>query len=149
MILDNIKTRCVFTCGTFDLLHAGHVLMLQEAASVGDHLIVGLQTDPTVDRPEKNQPVESVTERFIKLTSLRYVDEVIPYTTEQDLTNLIKSIKIDVRVVGADYLDRDFTGKQWCVDNGIDIYYNRRSHQYSSTNMRVRVSTAENIKNYK
>lgn len=136
-----------FTCGTFDLMHAGHILMLEEAAAQCDHLIVGLQTDPTIDRPSKNKPIESVTERFIKLRAVKFVNEIIPYATEEDLLNIFKMIDIDVRIIGADYLDKDFTGKQYCIDQCIEIHYNQRGHSFSSSDMRRRVAAAEILKN--
>lgn len=136
-----------FTCGTFDLMHAGHILMLEEAAAQCDHLIVGLQTDPTIDRPSKNKPIESVTERFIKLRAVKFVNEIIPYATEEDLLNIFKMIDIDVRIIGADYLDKDFTGKQYCIDQCIEIYYNQRGHSFSSSDMRRRVAAAEILNN--
>lgn len=117
--------------------------MLEEAKQQCSHLIVGLQTDPTVDRPSKNKPVESVTERFIKLRSIKYVDEIIPYTTEEDLLEILKMIDVDVRIIGADYLEKDFTGKSYCEENYIDIYYNSRGHSMSSTALRRRVYEAE------
>lgn len=136
-----------FTCGAFDLMHAGHVLMFQEAKQQCDLLVVGLQTDPTVDRPTKNKPIESVTERFMKVSSIRYVDHVVPYTTEDDLLNLLKLYPIDIRILGADYRGKPFTGQDYCNDNFIQIYYNTRSHQLSSTDMRTRVHRAvEHIK---
>ena len=131
-----------FTCGAFDLMHAGHVLMLEEAKTMCKHLIVGIQTDPTIDRPTKNKPVESITERFIRLKSVKYVDEVIPYATEQDLMEMLKMLPIGVRIVGADYVGKDFTGKQYCEDNDIFIYYNNRNHSMSSSDIRKRVYSA-------
>lgn len=131
-----------FTCGAFDLMHAGHILMLEEAKTMCKHLIVGIQTDPTIDRPSKNKPVESITERFVCLQAVKYVDDVIPYATEQDLIELLKMLPIGVRIVGADYVDKDFTGKKYCEDNGIAIYYNNRNHSMSSSDLRKRVYDA-------
>lgn len=131
-----------FTCSCFDLLHAGHVQMLKEARANCDWLVVGLQTDPTVDRPEKNKPVQSVTERFIQLSAVKYVDEVIVYATEADLLDVLKSFPINVRFIGEEYKDKDFTGKDYCLDNGIEIYYNRRQHSFSTTDLRKRVVDA-------
>jgi len=124
-----------FTCSAFDLFHAGHILMLKEARELCDYLIVGLQVDPSVDRPEKNSPVQTVFERFTQLSACKYVDEIIPYSTEEDLLNLLQTIRIDVRIIGEEYKDKDFTGKH--LD--IPVFYNRRRHNISSTEMRERV----------
>ena len=121
-----------FTCSCFDLLHAGHILMLEEAKLHCDRLVVGLQTDPTLDRPEKNAPLQSVTERYIQLAAVKYVDEIIPYSTEQDLSNLLKALPIDIRIIGEDYRDKDFTGKEL----NIPLYYNKREHDWSSSALR-------------
>lgn len=131
-----------FTCSCFDLLHAGHVQMLKEAKSNCDWLVVGLQTDPTIDRPTKNKPVQSVTERYIQLAAVRFVDELIVYATEADLLDVLKSFPINVRFIGEEYKDKDFTGKDYCLDNGIEIYYNRRQHSFSTTDLRKRVVDA-------
>lgn len=138
--------RTGFTCSCFDLLHAGHVQMLKEAKEHCDWLVVGLQTDPTIDRPEKNSPVQSVTERYIQLSAVKYVDEIIVYATEADLLDCLKSFHLDVRFVGEEYKDRDFTGKQYCIDNGIEIYYNGRKHSFSTSDLRKRVYNSESIK---
>ena len=124
-----------FTCSCFDLLHAGHILMLEEAKLHCDRLIVGLQTDPTLDRPEKNAPLQSVTERYIQLAAVKYVDEIIPYSTEQDLSNLLKALPIDIRIIGEDYRDKDFTGKEL----NIPLYYNKREHDWSSSALRKKI----------
>lgn len=129
-----------FTCSCFDLLHAGHVQMLKEAKANCDHLVVGLQTDPTIDRPQKNKPVQTVTERYIQLSAVKYVDEIIVYATEADLLDVLKSFPINIRFIGEEYKDKDFTGKDYCLDNGIEIYYNRRQHSFSTTDLRKRVS---------
>ena len=131
-----MKTKIGFTCGAFDLLHAGHVVMLKEARENCDHLIVGLQTDPTIDRQEKNTPVQSVYERFTQLTAIKYVDEVIPYDTERSLIDLLESTPIDVRFIGEDYIDKSFTGD----DLPIKIYYTNRKHSFSSSGLRQRVT---------
>jgi glycerol-3-phosphate cytidylyltransferase len=135
-----------FTCGAFDLFHAGHVLMLEEAKQHCDFLIVGLQTDPSLDRKTKNKPVQSIVERQVQVRGCRHVDEVIIYDTEKDLEDLLKVMPIDVRVVGSDYKDRDFTGKDYCIDNDIQIVYNRRDHSFSTTDLRARVFMAESCK---
>ncbi len=126
-----------FSC--FDVLHAGHLKMLEEAKSQCDYLIVGLQIDPTVDRPQKNKPVQSIVERYIQLKSCRFVDEIVPYSTEADLMEILQSFKIHVRIIGEDYVDKHFTGKQYCEDNDIRIYYNGRKHPYSSTYLKKRI----------
>ena len=131
-----------FTCSCFDLLHAGHVQMLKEAKANCDWLVVGLQTDPTIDRPTKNKPVQSVTERYIQLAAVRFVDELIVYATEADLLDVLKSFPINVRFIGEEYKDKDFTGKDYCLDNGIEICYNRRQHSFSTTDLRKRVVDA-------
>lgn len=128
-----------FTCSCFDLFHAGHVLMLKEAKQHCDYLIVGLQTDPTIDRAEKNKPVQSITERFIQLEACRYVDEIVPYATEEDLMNVLTSYPIDIRIIGEEYRDKQYTGR----DLEIEVYYNSRRHTYSSSGLRVRVHEAE------
>jgi glycerol-3-phosphate cytidylyltransferase len=143
MMLDLYRGKLVgFTCGTFDLMHAGHIMMFEEAAQQCDFLIVGLQTDPTIDRPTKNKPVESVTERFVKVGAVRYVDQVIPYATEEDLVSLLQLYPINVRIIGADYRGKPFTGDAYCEQNNIRIHYNSRSHEFSSSDMRARVHRA-------
>ena len=123
-----------FTCGAFDLLHAGHIVMLKEAKENCDYLIVGLQTDPSIDRQEKNQPVQSVYERYMQLQAVKYVDEIIPYDTEQSLIDLLESTEIHLRFVGEDYGERNFTGK------GLhEIYYTNRQHSFSSSGLRRKV----------
>jgi len=124
-----------FTASSFDLLHAGHVVMLEEAKGNCDYLIVGLQNDPTIDRPEKNKPVQSIVERQLQLGAVRYVDEVIVYNTEADLRDLLLTLPIDVRIIGEEYEDKDFTGK----DIPMHIVYNSRKHSFSSTDLRKRV----------
>lgn len=135
-----------FTCGAFDLFHAGHVLMLEEAKQNCDYLVVGLQSDPSVDRAAKNKPIQSIVERQVQVKGCRYVDEVIVYDTEKDLEDLLKSLPIDVRVIGSDYKDSEFTGKDYCIDNHIEIVYNKRDHSFSTTDLRQRVYTAERNK---
>lgn len=132
--------RVGITFSAFDVLHAGHILMLQEAKSVCDYLIVGLQTDPTIDRPwTKNKPVQSLIERQIQLEGCKYVDEIIVYSTEKELEEILLTFPIDVRIVGEEYEKTDFTGKLICQQRGIDIYYNKRDHSYSSTDLRTRI----------
>ena len=130
------------TFSSFDLFHSGHVAMLKEAKSKCDYLMVGLQTDPTIDRPEKNKPIQSVFERYVQLEGCKYIDEVIPYATEQDLIDILLTYKVDVRFIGEEYQGKEFTGKQLCVDKGIELYYNKRQHSFSSTNLRTRIVEA-------
>lgn len=127
------------TFSTFDLFHAGHVKMVEEAKSVCDYLIVGLQLDPSVDRPEKNSPSQSIIERYIQLKGCKHIDEIVPYVSEQDLEDILKSFRIDIRIIGIEYKDKYFTGKQYCEDKGIDIYYNSRDHRFSSSGLRNKI----------
>lgn len=131
------------TFGVFDLLHAGHIMMLAEAKRHCDYLIVGLNTDPSEVSPEKNKPTQTVVERFIQLEGCQYVDEIIPYETEQDLADIIKALPIDVRVIGEEYRNRDFTGRQYCIEEHIEIYFNKRSHRFSSHGLRKVVAEKE------
>ena len=128
-----------FTCSTFDLFHAGHLMMLKEAKTVCDHLIVGLQTDPSIDRPEKNKPVQSVFERYEQLKACKYIDEIIVYATEEDLLNILLSYPIDVRVLGQEYMEKEFTGSNL----GMQLHFNKREHNFSTTELRHRVVAAE------
>jgi glycerol-3-phosphate cytidylyltransferase len=135
------------TFSTFDLLHAGHIAMLAEAKNHCDYLIAGLQTDPTIDRPEtKNPPVQSIVERQIQLAATRYVDEVVVYQTEKDLEDILLTLPIDARILGVEYADKDFTGKEICSKRGIEIIYNGRDHSFSSSNLRKRVAEAQTKK---
>ena len=133
-----------FTCSAFDLLHAGHVQMLREAKDQCDYLIVGLQTDPSMDRPEKNPPVQSIIERYTQLKAVGYVDEIIPYGNEEDLEDILTLYNIDVRILGEEYRDKDFTGKDICRQRDISIYFNKRDHRFSTSNLRERVAKATN-----
>ena len=135
--------RVGFTASTFDLLHAGHVQMLREAKEECDYLICGLQIDPSIDRKEKNPPVQTVVERFIQLSAISYVDEVIPYATEKDLEDILNMYNIDVRIIGEEYKKKTFTGRAICSKRGIEIYYNKRDHRFSSSDLRERVSDRE------
>jgi glycerol-3-phosphate cytidylyltransferase len=127
-----------FTCSTFDLFHAGHVMMLQEARTKCDYLIVGLQTDPTIDRPEKNKPVQTLLERFIQVKACKYVDEIVPYSTEKELMDILTSFPIDVRIIGEEYRDKQFTG----YNLPLAVYFNSRQHSFSTTELRQRVLQA-------
>jgi glycerol-3-phosphate cytidylyltransferase len=137
-----------FTCGAFDLFHAGHVLMLEEAKQHCDYLIVGLQSDPSIDRASKNKPVQSIVERQVQVKGCRHVDEAVIYDTEKDLVDLFKTLPIDVRIIGSDYKDKEFTAKDYCIDNNIQIVYNKRTHSFSTTDLRQRVFQAESIKQH-
>jgi glycerol-3-phosphate cytidylyltransferase len=133
-----------FTCSTFDLFHAGHIMMLKEARTQCDHLIVGLQTDPTIDRPDtKNKPVQSIFERYEQLKACKYVDEILVYATEKDLVDILLSYPIDVRILGNEYEDKNFTGRAECIERGIKFYFNKRDHSFSTTELRQRVIDAE------
>lgn len=134
------------TFGVFDLLHAGHIMMLEEAKRKCDYLIVGLNTDPIEIEPTKNQPTQSVVERYIQLKGCKYVDDIIPYTTEQDLEDILRAMPIDIRIIGEEYRDKDFTGKEYCIQSGIEIYYNKRTHRFSSSSLRKVVATNEENK---
>ena len=131
------------TFSTFDLLHAGHVKMLEEAKRQCDHLIVGLQLDPSLDRSDKNSPSQTIIERYIQLKGCKHIDEIIPYVSEQDLEDILRSFKIDVRIIGEEYKQKDFTGKDYCIKKGIEIYYNKRDHRFSSSGLRKQVKISE------
>jgi glycerol-3-phosphate cytidylyltransferase len=149
MIFDRISDlrkqglRVGIVASQFDIMHAGHVAMLSEARSQCDYLIVALQNDASCDRPEKNSPVQSIVERQIQLQSLKYVDEIVVYNTEKDLEDLLLILPVNVRILGEEYRDRNFTGKQICLDQGIEIYYNKRQHSFSSSDLRQRVISAQ------
>jgi len=128
-----------FTCSTFDLLHAGHIQMLREAKDQCNYLICGLQADPSLDRPEKNSPVQSIVERYTQLNAVKYVDKIIPYCTERDLEDILEMYNIDVRIIGSEYRDGNFTGKAICAKRGIDLYFNSRDHRFSSSDLRKRI----------
>jgi glycerol-3-phosphate cytidylyltransferase len=153
MIFNHIKKlkqdgkRIGITFSTFDMLHAGHIAMLSEAKNHCDYLICGLQTDPTIDRPDtKNSPIQSVVERQIQLAACRYVDEVVVYQTEQDLVDLLLILPLDVRILGVEYEDKDFSGKRECYQRDIDLVFNGRDHSFSSSSLRKRVVEAETFK---
>ena len=134
------------TFSAFDLLHAGHIKMLEEAKGQCDYLIAGLQTDPTIDRPEKNRPTQSVVERYIQLKGCKHVDEIVPYATEQDLEDILRAFKIDVRIVGDEYKDKNFTGRNYCEEKGIVLFFNIRDHRFSSSSLRKEVTEKERMK---
>ena len=139
----NSNNKIGFTASSFDLLHGGHTLMLEEARSVCDYLIVGLQTDPTINRPSKNKPVQTIVERYLQLRACKYVDEIIPYSTEQDLEDILSAMHIDIRILGVEYKDMDFTGRDICKKRGIEIHFNTRDHRFSSSDLRKRVAHEE------
>ena len=128
-----------FTCSTFDLLHAGHLIMLREAKEQCDYLIVGLQLDPALARETKNSPIQTVVERYTQLHAVSYVDEIIPYVSERDLEDILTMYHIDVRILGEEYRTQNFTGKDECRNRGIDLYFNKRDHRFSSSGLRNRV----------
>jgi glycerol-3-phosphate cytidylyltransferase len=155
MIFNKIKDlkarglKIGITFSTFDLFHAGHVAMLAEAKNHCDYLIVGLQTDPTIDRPDtKNHPIQSIVERQIQLSGSRWVDEIVVYQTEKDLCDILLTLPIDVRILGVEYAEKDFTGRDICYARDIELVFNSRDHSFSSSSLRKRVSEAEMIKEY-
>ena len=156
MIFNKVKElkaqgkRIGITFSTFDLFHAGHIAMLSEAKNHCDYLIAALQTDPTIDRPDtKNPPVQSILERQIQVSACRFVDEIVVYQTEKDVEDILLTLPIDVRILGVEYENKDFTGKQICYDRDIELVFNSRDHSFSSSNLRERVWQAENAKRYK
>ena len=133
------KPKIGFTCSCFDLLHAGHVAMLEEAKNNCEHLIVGLQIDPSLERDGKNKPIQSIVERQIQLRACKYVDEIIVYKTEKDLKTILKTLPINIRFIGEEYTIENFTGKKLCKEKRIRIYYNKRRHKFSSSELRERI----------
>ena len=135
------------TCSTFDFLHAGHIVMLEEAKRHCDYLIAALQVDPTIDREEKNYPVQSIVERQIQLAGVKFVDEIVMYNTEKDLEDLFLTLPLDVRIIGEEYKSREFTAKAICAQRQIEIIYNKRDHSFSTTDLRSRTVRSENENN--
>tara|TARA_Y100000004_G_C8633331_1_gene293860 strand:+ start:88 stop:525 length:438 start_codon:yes stop_codon:yes gene_type:complete len=131
------------TASTFDLLHAGHIAMLREAKTQCDHLICALQVDPSIDRSEKNPPVQTLVERWTQLDGVKYVDEIIPYQSEKDLEDILQMYNLDVRIIGEEYKHGKFTGRAICASRGIEIYYNKREHRFSTSDLRLRVQQAQ------
>tara|TARA_B100000035_G_C20838373_1_gene481867 strand:+ start:93 stop:497 length:405 start_codon:yes stop_codon:yes gene_type:complete len=127
------------TFSAFDLLHAGHIAMLRESKEQCDYLVAGLQLDPTIDRPEKNKPVQTIVERYTQLKGVKYVDEIIPYTTEKDVEDILEMYHINVRILGEEYKDKDFTGRDICKKLDIELYFNKREHRFSTTDLRKRI----------
>ena len=136
------------TCSTFDLLHAGHVIMLEECKKYCDYLICALQVDPTIDRPEKNKPIQSLVERYLQLDAVSHVDKIIPYNTEEELITIFSSLDLDVRIIGEEYKDSDFTAKNICLKRGIKLVYNKRDHDFSSSSLRERIYEQESNKRF-
>ena len=130
-----------FTCSTFDLLHAGHIQMLRDAKEQCDYLICGLQIDPSLDRPEKNSPVQTIVERYTQLNAVKYVNEIIPYQTEKDLEDILNMLHIDIRILGEEYKNKTFTGRAICAKRGIELFFNKREHRFSSSDLRDRVKS--------
>jgi glycerol-3-phosphate cytidylyltransferase len=152
MIFNKIKElkdkglKIGITFSQFDMLHAGHIAMLSEAKNHCDYLIAGLQNNAKWDRPEKNEPIQSIVERQIQLSATRFVDEIVVYNTEKDLEDILLTLPVDVRILGVEYKDKEFTGKQICNTRGIEIVYNGRDHSFSSSSLRKRVAEAEGKK---
>lgn len=130
------------TFSQFDLLHAGHVAMLAEAKQHCDYLICGLQNNASLDRPDKNAPIQSIVERQISLSAVRFVDEIIVYNTEKDLEDILLTLPIDIRILGVEYMEKEFTGRAICEKHGIELIFNSRDHSFSSSNLRKRVYEA-------
>lgn len=130
------------TFGAFDLCHAGHILMFRDCKQNCDFLIVGLQADPSIERHNKNKPVQSLFERYVQLSACKYIDEIVPYMYEHEIEQILKSTNVDVRFVGADYIGKEFTAKEYCLDNKIDIWFNNRDHGFSSTELRSRIENS-------
>jgi len=144
--MENSKRINGITFSTFDLLHAGHVAMLREAKEQCDYLICGIQVDPSRDRPQKNSPVQTLVERWTQLQGVKYVDEIIPYETEKDVEDILKLFSIDVRIIGEEYKETTFTGRATCANRGIEIYFNKRDHRFSTSDLRNRVHIKETMK---
>ena len=140
--MPNVKVGIVFS--TFDLLHAGHIGMLREAKDNCDYLICGLQSDPNIDRPEKNKPVQTLVERYAQLNAVKFVDEIVPYETESDVLDILELFDLDIRFLGEEYREKEFTGKDICRKRGIQLYFNKREHRFSSSGLRKRVAEREN-----
>jgi len=146
--MESNKKIIGITCSTFDLLHAGHVIMLEECKKYCDYLICALQVDPTIDRPTKNKPIQSIVERYLQLDAVQHVNKIIPYSTEEELITIFSSLDLDVRIIGEEYKDTDFTGKDVCMKRGIKIVYNKRDHDFSTTSLRERIYTQESTKRF-
>jgi glycerol-3-phosphate cytidylyltransferase len=125
---------------TFDLLHAGHIMMIREAKEQCNYLIAALQVDPSIDRPEKNKPVQTLVERHVQLSAVKYIDEIVCYQTEKDLEDILEMFQLDIRILGDEYKNKDFTGREICKRRDIELYFNKRDHRFSSSDLRKRVS---------
>jgi glycerol-3-phosphate cytidylyltransferase len=136
------------TCSTFDLLHAGHIIMLEECKKYCNYLICALQVDPSTDRPEKNKPIQSLVERYLQLEAVNHVDKIIPYNNEEELLTIFASLDLDVRILGEEYKDKKFTGKEICQKRGIKLVYNKRDHDFSTTSLRERIYQQESNKRF-
>lgn len=149
MIFDKLKElkkqgyKIGITFSQFDLLHTGHIAMLAEAKNHCDYLICGLQNNASWDRPEKNAPIQSIVERQVSLSAVRFVDEIIVYNTERDLEDILLTLPIDVRILGVEYMEKEFTGRAICEKRGIELIFNSRDHSFSSSSLRKRVAEAE------
>ena len=146
--MDKQKRTIGITCSTFDLLNAGHIIMLEECKKYCDYLICALQVDPTFDRPEKNKPIQTLVERYLQLDAVKFVDKIIPYSTEEELMTIFSSLDLDVRIIGEEYKDQDFTAKNICQKRGIKFVYNKREHNFSTTNLRKLVYEQESTKRF-
>ena len=136
-----MKQRVGFTCSAWDLLHSGHIMMLRECKDHCDYLICGLQLDPSIDRPDtKNAPIQTIVERYVQLSAVSYVDEIVVYQTERDLEDILELFPIDVRILGEEYRDKDFTGRDICKRRDIDVHFNKRDHRFSTSALRDRIS---------
>lgn len=144
--MEHSKGTVGLTASTFDLLHAGHCAMLREAKDHCDYLICALQVDPSIDRAEKNAPVQTLVERWMQLQSVKYVDEIIPYQTEEDLKDILQMFDLDLRIIGQEYKSMKFTGRDICSQRNIEIYYNKRDHRFSTSDLRKRVYETEKTK---
>ena len=142
----SVNKKIGITCSTFDLFHAGHVIMLEEAKRQCDYLIAAIKVDPTIDRKSKNKPVQSIIERQIQVSACKHVDEIIVYSTEKELEDIFMALPIDVRILGEEYKDTDYTGKDICMKRGIELYFNKRDHFFSSSDLRQRVFDIETKK---
>jgi len=146
--MDRQNRTIGITCSTFDLLHAGHIIMLEECKKYCDYLICALQVDPSVDRPEKNKPIQSLVERYIQLDAVQYVDKIIPYNNEEELKTIFSSLDIDVRIIGEEYKDQNFTAKDICMKRNIRFVYNKRDHDFSTSSLRKRIYDQESTKRF-
>jgi glycerol-3-phosphate cytidylyltransferase len=146
--MERSKKIIGITCSTFDLLHPGHIIMLEECKRNCDYLICALQNDPTIDRDDKNKPIQSLVERYLQLDAVKYVDKIIPYNTEDELEELFSSLDLDVRIIGEDYKDKYYTAKDICQKRGIRIVYNKRDHNHSTSNLRKKIYEKESKKRF-